>query len=458
MGRYDVALPARRSSVTPYGTRARLTAASGDVEGYLTLAGFDRRTGTAGYALRIVNQSAQPMRARMTCARLRGAPVLGYPLDVDIAPFSVAETLLPVRVADVGPYDRAIVKVIGSNVAFSLEAPAPPPMRRRRWIVPSLAAAMVLAGALGAGSMSPRLPLLAAPKSVAAGSALDVPYAFGGFAAMRYTLQTPDGRQLAAGITPDHEGTMHFAKPWAAGNSVVLTVTVAGPFGSTSASRRIRIAPARTVARLAPATVKPVAIAPRISDLSIGSPIVRAGAALQVRYVTDAAAGQVWLVDPAGKLWSSAALWPDGISVLKVPSNAGGRQMRVVLHAHGAGGDTVSSVGVVVLPSAIDTAATASGPSPQPAAGLAFDLSTRTAVPGQDVVATLNGPHGDARVSLNDAAGNSVEEGDVPSDQSAVTLSAPSVTQTTTYYVVANISSGIGEQSIVRTLVVSPRP
>ena len=83
-------------------------------------------------------------------------------------------------------------------------------------------------------------------------------------------------------------------------------------------------------------------------------------------------------------------------------------------------------------------------------------LAARVA-PGDEVVVTLRGNHGDSRVSLTDATGNTVEQGDVPAGQDAVTLSAPSVKVETTYYVVASVSTGISEQSLVKKLIVTPR-
>src|SRR5579872_2584713 len=151
---YALALPESRAKRQPqlYGTRAQLAVGNGDVEGYLALAGCDKRAGTASYALRIVNQSETALRARMTCATLRGESILAYPLDVHIAPFSVSETLLPVRMADVGPYDRAVVKVEGGPIAFSLEAPAPARVAKgSRWLL-GVASALVFTVAAAAGA------------------------------------------------------------------------------------------------------------------------------------------------------------------------------------------------------------------------------------------------------------------------------------------------------------------
>ncbi len=444
------ALSKRRAQTLPFGTRARVALPQGDVEGGLALTGVDRRAGTAIYALRIANQSASPLRAHMTCARSRELPVLAYPLDVHVAPFSIAETLLPVRLAEVGPYDRAIVKVSGADIAFTLEAPAPPRTSpRKRWIkVLAASLVAVLGAAFGAAVATPRIDLLAAPARAFAGAPLDIPYAFAGLGSMQYTLQTKDGRQLAAGLLKDRQGTLHFVLPRNSGTQLVLAATLASPLGTAQASRRVLIAQA-------PAPVTAVAaIAPRIESFTVASPSIVAGAPLVVHYTTNAKSGQVWLIDETGRLWASAALFADGVTTLKVPQGAAGQKMRVVLHARNGAADTVSSLGVTVQPGdvAASTVAAASPSTP-----LALVLSASSVAPGDDVVVTLKGNHGDSRVSLTDAAGNTVEQGDVPAGQDAVTLSAPSVKIETTYYVVASVSSGVSEQSLVQKLVVTPR-
>jgi hypothetical protein len=442
-------LPVRRGHPDPFGTRARVALAQGDVEGGLALVGMDRRAGTAIYALRIANQSASPLRAHMTCARPRELPVLAYPLDVHVAPFSIAETLLPVRLAEVGPYDRAIVKVSGADIAFTLEAPAPPRANtRKRWLkIAVVVVVAILGAAFGAAVATPRIDLLAAPARAFAGAPLDIPYAFAGLGSMQYTLQTKDGRQLAAGLLTDRQGTLHFVLPRNSGSQLVLAATLASPLGTARALRRVAIAQA-------PSAAKPIAAAPRIESFTVASPSVVAGAPLVVHYSTNAKSGQVWLIDETGRLWASASLFADGTSTLKVPQAAAGQKMRVVLHARNGSADTVSSLGVTVQPGDVVASTAAVTPSNAP---LALVLSASSVAPGEDVTVTLKGNHGDSRISLTDAAGNTVEQGDVPAGQDAVTLSAPSVKTATTYYVVASISSGISEQSLVQKLVVTPR-
>lgn len=435
-----------------YGTRAQLAAAGGEVEGCLAFAGSDRRAGTANYALRIVNQTSNALRARMSCARLRGEPVRAYPLDIRIAPFAVSETLLPVRLADVGPYDRAIVEVYGEDVAFSLEAPAPARRRQRSKLAAAASAAALLTfgAAFGAAAATPRIGVLAAPAHAFAGSRIDVPYAFSGWAFMRYALRTSDGRQLSAGLTNAHDGTLHFSVPAAAGKHVVVDAVVSGPFGTRSAHEAVAIA--------APPVKRPQAAAApvRIDEFSVVTPVVRAGEPMQLSYATNAHAGEIWLIDQSGRLLARAAMNPSGTATLRVPQSAAGLQARAVLHARTGTQSVLASVGVTVLPGALVT----SNSAPQAAASTAppaLSLSSANAAPGDTIVAALSGAHGDAQISLTDASGNVVEQADVPAGEREATFSAPTVTAAQTYYVTAQISDGAGEQTLVKPLRVTPR-
>jgi hypothetical protein len=456
---YALALPESRSRrpAPLYGTRAQLAVGNGDVEGYLALAGCDRRAGTASYALRIVNQSQHLLRARMTCARLRGEAILAYPLDIHIAPFSIAETLLPVRIADVGPYDRAIVQVTGGDVTFSLDAPAPHGVGKRpRWMIAAAAAlALTLGTGFAAAASTPRIALLAAPARALGGTMLDVPYAFAGWASLQYTLQTRDGRQLSAGLVEKHQGTLHLKVPAAAGSTVMLSVNVLGPFGHKARTQRIAIA-ATPAVKAQPAIA---AAAPRISEFAVATPVVRAGAFMKLTYSTNARDGEIWLIDDTGRLWARAPISIGGDTLLKVPQGAAGMQMRAVLHARSESQDAIASVGVLVMPGAVVAESPSNGTAPAAAASspAQMTLSTQQAAPGDVITVMLEGNHGDARISMADDSGESVDQGDIPSGQNAVTLTAPDVTKTTTFYVMASISDGVADQTVVKKLVVSPR-
>ncbi|HZZ64099.1 MAG TPA: hypothetical protein VFE17_01245, partial [Candidatus Baltobacteraceae bacterium] len=417
----------------------------------------------ASYALRVMNQTPYALRAKMICANMRGKALSAFPLDVQIAPFSVSESLLPLRIADVGNFDRAVVHVSGGNVAFSLEAPAPPRTPAKSRFLRSAAAivGLTLAAALAAAAATPRISLVGAPDRVLSGNALDVPYAFGGWASMQYALKTADGRQVTAGMVGAHHGTLHLSVPAAAGQNVVLSVNVAGPFGTRFAQQSIQVTPAPIVQQRAPRKLpaaRPTVIAPRISEFAVVTPLVHAGGNVTFAYATNAREGEVWLIDEAGRLWARTPITPYGSSTINVPQAAAGRQMRAVLHARNGKLDDVASVGLTILPGASVTqpppsVAHTRSTSQEPA----LSLSSGTVGPGDSVMVAIEGNHGDAQISLNDAGGNSIEQGDIPAGQEAVTLSAPSVDHITTFYIMANVTEGTGEQTLVKKLVVSPR-
>ncbi|MFN2448171.1 MAG: PPC domain-containing protein [Candidatus Baltobacteraceae bacterium] len=435
-----------------YGTRAQLAATGGNVEGYLALAGSDMRAGTASYALRIDNASARALRARMTCVRLRGEVVPAYPLDVHVAPFSRCETLLPVRMDQIGRFDRAVVEVRGEDISFTLEAPGP--MRQPRafpWLASAAGAlAFTLGASFAAASATPRMGMLAAPSRVFAGSPVEVPYAFAGWASMQYALRTNDGRQLAAGLLSEHEGTLRFNVPSSAGSGVVLSVNLAGPFGRRSSLQHIAIAAAARHA----AQAKTGAQAPRISEFSVATHAIHAGGTIALNYATNAQDGDIWLIDESGRLWAKAPISSDGSTIMTLPEGTAGRQLRAVMRARSGGLDAVASLAVTVLPGALVQDSAPRAPAPPGAASSAtLSLSASSAAAGQSITVSIAGARGDTTIALNDAGGNSVETGDIADGQMAMTITAPSAPGT--YYLVASVSQGVSQQTLVKKLTVT---
>jgi hypothetical protein len=432
-----------------YGTRAQIADASGEVVGYLALAACDRRAGTATYALRIDNASGHPLRARMSCLQMRGNSVPAYPLDVHVAPFSRCETLLPIRLDEVGRYDRAVVEVSGGSIAFSLEAPAPARQPRRvPWFAASAASMFLVLGAsFGAAAATPRIGMLDAPARAFAGLPVDVPYAYGGWGSMEYALRTSDGRRLSAGLLGDHQGTLRLNVPSSAGKDVVLSIMLAGPLGEVSRSKHIAIAPGaprRTL--VSKAQPQP----PRIAEFAMTTPTARAGADIAFNYTTNASEGEIWLIDESGRLWSKTSIDTSGTTQMKLPFGTAGRQVRAVLRAKNGALDAVASVAFTVLPGDVVQTVTAAAP---PSSGATLTLSNASVAPGENVAVTIAGGHGDTTVALNDQSGTSLETGDVSEGQTSVTMTAPSAPGT--YFVTANVSSGVSSQTLVQKLIVS---
>ena len=139
-----------------------------------------------------------------------------------------------------------------------------------------------------------------------------------------------------------------------------------------------------------------------------------------------------------------------GLTALRVPQAAAGRQVRAVLRARSGKTDSVASVELTVLPGALqsgyfrNSARAARNACDEfsrqrfhRAMRLPSESGERTAMPG---FRSATRPE------------TLLEQGDMPASQNAVTLTAPAVTGPTTYYVVATITQGIGEQTVVRRI------
>lgn len=451
-------LPAR---ATAHGSRVHVHLADGDVTAYLVLAGYDRRADVATYALRVLNQSAQPLRARLSCVRNTRDAAPAYPFEIDVAPFCLKELLMPVRLSETGPYDRAIVEVEGGEVTLHVEAPAPPlrAASASRWVAwGAVGALATLVLAFGTAAATPRIATLDAPRRALAGSTLDVPYRLSGVASLQYDVRARDGEQIAAGVERARTGVLHVRLPRMPA-TYRIRVVAAGPLGAQESDAVVVAqAPAKAREPVAHAAA-PLIPAPLVADLDVRPSPALAGQAIRVAYQVTAP-GTIWLLDLSGRIWATHATSPAGVTWLHVPRAAAGRQMRVVLHVDGASGGATAGLALGVVPDRLARVASIAGNGGSRAASqdpASVTLSRTRVAPGESITVTLGGRHGDARVTLADARGTTIAEGDVPEGQDAVQLTAPDVSVTTTYYVIASVTQGVSQQSIVRQLVVAPR-
>lgn len=434
----------------PFGTQSRVCTQGGRIDAFLAYAGYDRSNGTAKYALRVLNNTPSPAHAKLSCVRRDGTTVSAYPLEFEIAPYALRDDLIPVRVDVIGDFRHALVEISSAQTYFTVDAPAPGPVPRPwfRWFAVA-AAPLVL---MGATEMAvPRILGVEAPAKALAGSQIDVPLQVSGIGTVEYDFTTRDGVQLAAGLV-DRSGVVRLKIPsYGGGAPYALHVRMRNAFVGTQQ--------AETIGAIVPATPKPAPPAsPQISELAVSPSTVHAGDKIMVQYASNARAGDVWLLDSSGRTWASAALSASGETALAIPQSAGGRDLRVVVHAKMGRQHAQSSVALTVLPDAV-----AAAPVPAPSAQMQqksepqIILSSQVVTPGDNVTVRVSGMPGDVRVSLMDAAGTTLEQGDTSADSGGVTITAPSVSGVTTYYIVAAFSNGTMEQSVVRHLVVTPR-
>ena len=441
---------AQSLSELPFGSQSQVAVATGKVAAFLAYAGYDRKTGVASYALRVLNDSASPVSAQLWCVMRDGTQRSASPLTFKVAPYAMRDDLIPVRLDITGRFERAVVEVVSDDTYFTVEASSPPPLRVP-WMRWSAAALLPVVAAGTIGAMSPRVAPLNAPEKAYAGTSIAVPYEASGYGSVEYSLTARDGVQLAAGLADGRGGVLKFVLPAQSGGSpYTVHVRMRSPFAS--AEQSATVAAVAVAAKPARATAEQPAL---IDELRVAPEPVRAGQSLRVEYAAHATDGEVALVDASGATWSVAAFSPAGVSLLQVPAAAAGRTMRVVLRVQRGKSQAQSSVDAMVLASdRVQQPKAPAAPAKHDAAP-AMSLSSTVAAAGETIDVHLSGMHGDVSVTVTDATGATVAQGD--GSEGTVAIAAPMVRSVTSYFVVASFTDGFGQQSIVKRLVVTPR-
>jgi hypothetical protein len=450
-------LPALTNSLheLPFGAQSQLQTSQGRIAAFLAYAGYDAAVGTARYALRVLNNTPFPARARLF-VETHGVQNDAYPLALEVAPFSMRDDVVTVRLDVTGPFDRAIVEVSSEETYFTVEAP-PPPLPKRAWqkwlalgVVPAIVAA-------GISLATPRVLAITAPARALAGTTVQVPLQVSGAGSVEYDFRTRDGQQLAAGLT-SHSSVLQLAIPQAgAGAPYTLHVRMRNPFASAQAQATI----GAIVVNARPAVRAPAAPGSLIGNLAVAPSPARAGQPITVSYSAVSTSGDVWLVGMDGRTWARGPLSAYGSTQLKVPQAAAGQEMRVVLHVQRGKAHAQSAVGISVLPdtqiASAPTAQPATPASSTPDQAASIVLNSQVVSAGDAVVVRANGTRGDVKITVTNSSGATVEQGNISDAGGAISITAPDVSAVTTFFVVGTFSNGVSQQSIVRRLVVTPR-
>ena len=468
---------AMQSNGTPFSARGGIRLAEGTgVYAFVALAWHDWHKGVAAYALRVVNGTSEAVLCR--CFEIRGGevPVEVYPMPLVAAPHGVMDTFVFVRTDHADALSRFVVEVAGRGAALRVEAPAPAKRAPHVFALLGWGLALLLllaaAGAAVAASI-PRLTVFEPPTSAVAGAPLEVPYAFGGLGSLQYDVATDDGRTIAADTVEARVGILRIALPKEASHgSYRLRLRAVGPLGTDVRTASVALLapprPANALARFGSSSPDDATL---IGELNVTPAPAQAGRDVHVNYVADATSGKIWLLDLGGKAWSSVSYSSNGTSILRIPAAAAGREMRVVLQVERGPQRAMSSVGIIVEPThaahpvaTLDERMAAQSPSageaapPRQTMASGIELSQSSVVAGQSVHVRITGPHTDALITLTDARGQVIEQGDASGQERGTTLTAPAVSAPSAFYVVASITSGVSQTSVVRKLVVTPAP
>jgi len=454
-------VPAPIAPANPRTPGSLLAMPSGCVATELRPLGYDARRRAATYELLLANDSVSPVAAY---AYVDGRPSGGMVSwnALTIAPFAAIAVTLEIALGDKArPARRVVVEVHADMAQLTLDATphevAPDTtFRHRGWAVAAVLAVLAIVGSFAL--VRPHIVALGAPQRAAAGSRIDVAYATTGAGSWNYRLQTPDGMQLRAGALDGRAGAFDVDLP-ASGTpqSYDLLVMGGGRLGSDMRTAHIVAYPAARRAQATPTVT--------IGALNVAREIVQSGAPIIATYRTDATSGSVQLVDGGGAVVSEAPLSSRGTATLVAPNVQRDEEFDVVLNARRGPATAQSSLGVVVRSSAplyADPGQT-NGTRPlqvahdPPQGDAPFALPSAPIVGGGPIDIAIVNPREHMRITLATENGTELASANVEPGRPSIQLDAPAVSQDTKYLIEAAYPSAIGEETVIRPIVVHRR-
>ena len=421
------------------GSHAVVQTQTGSVAVLFALESYDRRQHVAIYSLRVFNDSNALLVCRVGVVSQQGDAALAYPVPLQVEPFSVKSTEVPVWLSDFDSFSHAVVEVAGGDVRCVVEAAAPIVKPKRRFSEFTLAAAGVTFGLVtlavaGSGLVVPRIAAFAVPPMALNGTTVQAEYASSGFGTLSYAITAPDGRRVAGGTLNQSAGTVPVAIP-ASHDSGAYTIQLSmqGPFGSASALRVLNATPKVAAA---------AGDSARIAHISVNPLVAKPGQTIDVAYAATGSDGYVRLLGTDGTIWAQEPFSHSGSTQVTIPALPGERELRVLLHVTRGSSTAESSAGVVV---AAPAPAASVQPAPQvvsdnqvdsPADGYAngtFQVLSATVSSGGTIRVQILSPRNGMRISLTDTQSNEVTGVNVGTDQPTVSLRAPQVRVATRY-------------------------
>jgi hypothetical protein len=369
----------RRPHARPAGSVLAMT--RGEIAGDVRLLERSDRDRTATYEVLVANETAGPLAAFAYAVEAgrgsgRGPGRMTWNAIV-VPPHSAIAVEIEITIPRRGRPPRVVAEVHSEDAQLTLDS-APPLARYSPYAVKRaalLAAAFVVAmGSVGgAVAARPRVAALAAPPSVATGSAFSVAYAMSNASGGEYTIEDRDGLQLRRGKLPGGSGAFTIALPVdPVAGGYDLHVFAHGRFGNDERSMHIA-----TAAPPAPSDGAPSV---KIAKLRLASDTVVAGMPIRIAYRTPARTGSVRLIDEYGTVRAEALLNRTGTSLLVAPFVDADQDLRIVVTAESGAERDEAQIPVRVLH------------APAPAAGGLADASGNVPAPAVPALAPLDGP------------------------------------------------------------------
>jgi hypothetical protein len=394
------------------------------------------------FVAKVVNQTAEPVLCTLT-GRTRKGIVPVPPGAFRIHPQSAAAVAVVVPLRLPWRLRTLHLNMESSALRASAQASVPVPLAVKIAITTAAAACMLAVAVFGYRAMRPDIRGFAVPSRVLAGSAATVSYQLSGVGSGRYEILFA-GSRIAVGSVPAGSGTIIFATSRRAGTYLV-SLRMSGPLGSTQQTLAVA------------AVTHLTALAPSIGELTVDPGVAAAGAPITIRYAASADNGSVALVDAGGIALERAPYSVHGVTMMRAPTVDTPTQYQVALDATRSGSTAHASVGLLVLPQALATAA------PLPAAPAGMMTATQLLqLPAHVVsahgftVALLAHP-ADLSLALQGPNGSLIASESVAAGATSVRLPAPRVTKDERFYLVAHLRIGTAEQVLLDPLTIYAR-
>ena len=346
------ALPSTRAIAVATIERAMPAAGStlalplGEIAGDFRASGRVDKRKRAIYELLIANNTGAPI-ATFAYA-LEGRTQSRITWDAIIVPAHSAVAVdIDVAMPPKGRQPRMIAEVYAHDSKLVIDAKTDTGIARnvaRRAIASVAGVAVVLTGSLAYASMRPHVASLAAPQTVASGASFDVAYDARGSSA-NYSVETPDGKEVASGVLDPHSGSFSVALP-RADVSLGYDVKVAATSMLGNDARSVHIvalAPPQPVA-----IVRPRGTPVNVTHVSLESDTVQSGQPIVVSYRSTVPSGTVRLIDQYGTVRGEALISSHGRSTLVAPYVDADQDLRVVVSAQRGSAHAASAVPVTI--------------------------------------------------------------------------------------------------------------
>lgn len=448
------------------GTRnpgVKLALPNGNIAGAVRALGVSLLKRTAKYEVLVANETTAPLA---TFAYPSGGIKRGRLMNwsaITVPPLSSIAVEIDIPFARRGPSQHLVAELHAPEAHLTVDGDPPKSLidRARRTAFAGSAVILALGWGLYAAG-KPRVAALAAPSSVSAGQPFTVAYAIAPNVDGEYTVETPDGHEVQRGALRVMSGAFDVTLPAGKPAGYDVRVVAHNLLGTD-----VRVAHVRAV--MAPG--KPLEFSSRIAkiaSLALRSDEVHGGEPIKVDYAASSTTGGLKLLDQDGTVRAEAMTNSHGDSIMIAPHVDADQDFRVVMDiAQGtstaeasvpvrilrdspqqAGGHaTVAESDVVAEDAAPKLPMRRSGPIAVPTVGIRSNGS---------IPVTILEHEKDLRVALSDEDGLELQSVAVGGNQGSIVLTAPPVTSPTKVTIAATFSRGVGQETVLSTVLVTP--